>query len=130
MEFQKVVGTDDEGERRCRIKRLEGVDGVDGERYSGPLDLDVADLKIRVGLDSKLSHPQAIRRRRNRPLLFVWRSRRGDEENGVQPFLIADALDCYQMPDVGRIKGAAEDTDLHRAGFFSRYFFSICLNIS
>src|SRR5438309_12085443 len=103
MEFQKVVGTDDEGERRCRIKRLEGVDGVDGERYSGPLDLDVADLKIRVSLDSKLSHPQAIRRRRNRPLLSVWRSRRGDDENGVQPFLIAAASIGYVLPALGGV---------------------------
>src|SRR6267143_411854 len=130
MELQEVVGTDDQGDRRFGIKRLEGVDGVDRERYSGPLYLDVAYLKIRVGLDLHLCHPQAVCPRCYRPLLLVWRSCRGDKENGGKPFLIADAFDCYQMSDVGRIKGAAENTDLHRAGFFSRYFLSISLNIS
>src|SRR2546427_1352046 len=130
MELQEVVGTDNQGDRRFRIQRLEGVDGVDGERYSGPLYLDVAELKIWIALDSQLSHPQAVGCRRNRSLLLVWWSCRGDKENGVKPFRIADAFDCYQMSDVGRIEGAAEDADLHRAGFFSRYFLSISLNIS
>ena len=86
--------------------------GVGCEGRAASACLDVRDLERTVIGDGEPHHLESLRRvRHGGPA--VWRASRGNEDHAVELRTLDRSLGRREMPEMNRIKGAAEDPDPH-----------------
>jgi len=111
LEVGDVIFSDQKKKLRGRVAEAEQFRGVDRIRRRRPLELHFVQLKPRLALKRSLQHFQTNLGRRQLPVDFVGRSRRGNEEEPVEPECFNRLLSQDQMPVMDRIECSTKDAN-------------------
>jgi hypothetical protein len=95
------------------MPRFDLLKCVDRVARSGAVLLQFIDAKRGLAGDGQRQHLDTLREGRQLALLLVRRTGRGNEQDLVEAGLLAALLRHDQVPQVDRIKRAAENADTH-----------------
>jgi hypothetical protein len=109
------VTPDDERQLVSRRIRMQRPQGIDRERRSVPPHVDERDAEPGIRGRDRLAHRHAVGHTGLHLPGLVWRHMRRNEQYTLETELDQRLLRTHQMAEVGRVEGAAEQTDARHA---------------